>query len=267
MVWVSSHQRDEILAILEPVFVKYQEILTGGIRNLRQVAETVGLGDWEQIVHMLVAGHLLDLGVGRHLVQQRIIRRQPSFCWLWVFEGTTLAYHKYGVRLWCRPNFKYAIGQLWYNKTHEPYLHFSEEDISAVSALGECDSNAKYAKSFLRLQYYHLIYKDATGYHQSIPVLRYANSDPLWVAIDDLSKCLVHEAIEPVVVPLRNLAQKLPRGQIDCFMHATSRLLLEHCMDRLVTNGVIPPFPKTPPSGFGFWFWYQDDAAYPFSSN
>lgn len=257
VAWISRSVMADLQSVLEPVHARYSAILKGGgVKALSELADSHPR-DPSGFVHLLVAGNLLDLGVRRQLLRQGIIRSQPETCWVWGYEAGTPPGGNCGVRLWHRSGLPFGIAQFWGGEGAQGRPHFSGDDLSALASLEEPGSSARFATNLLRLRHWGIV-RATPALQMSVPLLKYAASDPIWSAVDRLASTLVSDAIQPAVLPLRILARRLAPVQVDCFLQACTRLILVQTVDRLVQSGLLPPFPGTPARSYGFWVWRED---------
>jgi hypothetical protein len=255
--------REQMMQLLDPALTEEMSWLEAeAVPLLERIwTETDRTQAWSEVVHTVLAGLCLDLGLRGAVLQARILEHLPAEYYVVAFVGGTGAENAYGVKMWRNKGEEMGVGHLWHR--HVPRAStFNPEDVQALHAIVTQSENAGAdlsQASLLRLQFFGLIARDALC--PAVPVVRYESGDALMEAVETVSHHCVNRFLAPVLTRMEHLWPNAGPEQRMMFRQAALRLVLEHSADRAVAIGLMPPFPNPAPKGWGSWIWYAAETS------
>jgi hypothetical protein len=262
LVLVDSEAESGLAAALQLDLGVYAGILHEALPALRSVYETLPaaqLFGWSEVVHTIVAGFVMDLGVGREVYRQGYgLREDTTRSVLWAFAGQGPV-NPFGVQCQRCAEGDGGLSQLWHRTVTRPRLQATSELVTELLLLANGTLADVSGASWLLLRQQRIVERRPSGFALLIPSFDAAALHHLQQVCDGVAAKIVSQAIVPV---LRRCSALYGWTQLDrtpCVQHAALRLILEKATDRLVDAEILASFPtaaSVAPS-WGRWLWSE----------
>jgi hypothetical protein len=208
---------------------------------------------WDQVVHTVVAGLFLDVGVRQAVIRAALLDDLPDGFYVLAFLGGTGAYNAFGVKTWWNADEPFGVSHVWHRDIPRPATFFPA-DVRTLRALGQGTGEGLLdPAALLRLRYFGLVAPFEP--RLVIPSIRLDPADRLMQTVTRLSDQLVDVITRPLLLRLDPLWSDVGTARRTIYRQAVLRLALEHGADMAIGAGLMPPFPKAPPKGWGSWLW------------
>lgn len=178
-------------------------------------------GPWGSVALLVVGGLLLDLFVGQILVDEDLVRPPESGWRAWLLPPAETSV---GARFRYDPAAGAGCGVMWVQGVRDTVELLADGDLRALAARG---GGPLSAARLLRLRYLGWL----RGTRPAYVLLR--AGDPLWVALEETARRIVHEVHRPLV-------RAGDRASDAHAVLARSRMVFEQALGSLRDQGVVP---------------------------
>lgn len=248
---------------------QYLVILRSGLATLQETFKYTSPSQrqgyrWQELSLLLIAGFLMDLGVGQRLHHQGVIRHRPQDWWLWCFERGEKddPVRIFGVRIWHSAPLRAGIGEVWH--VHERTMFaFKDADIRLLlqSAQGNLSNrisnNSRERARILKLRVFGVM---RTPHELNIPAFSPNDVEVLWPPIWDLAEKIVNRAVVPQFEGLLppSLFPTAQGERSDAYRQAFYRLLMESAFYEAYQSGLFS-HKKTWQPHNRCWLWWEHE--------
>jgi hypothetical protein len=270
LVVIPAAEEARFRSLARPALCRYLEVAADALPALARAFAGSAAADrfaWSEVSHAIVAGMLMDLGVGRSLpAGVREDGRGPRAPVVWAFERP-LAANAFGVQSVRDEGSGWSIAQLWHARCPRPDLRIDPplvRELGRVAAAAAAGPGASAAgggtpgapfpgagRGLLWLRHHHLMEGRRLRF-PAFPAADWSRLDADW---QPLGAGLAAEAVAPALAA----AAADPFWSQPRHRHAAVRLLLEAAADHVIAAGLLPPFPPAESAGpaWGRWLWEQ----------
>ena len=243
---------------IEPAIDVYLGIVSKTVPALRaayEAGEAARSFDWSQVCHTIVAGMLIDLSVGVNLKLAADVRGTIGDAVIWAFENIS-AENGFGVQWNVGSHPSRAAAQLWHRTVTRQPLRLEKAMSDALVQLARGEAEVSSSREWLFLKFTKLVREGKV-----VPPV--FGPDDTTRLLEPLMSAGV-ELVEKAVTPAFEMAARDPWwGRLNedaSYRHAVVRLVLEYATDRVVSAGLLPPFPTGEVDvTWGRWVWIEPD--------
>jgi hypothetical protein len=215
---------------------------------------------WGDISPILIAGMVLDAGVGTILYKRHIVT-PPEDYWIWVIMGGTEARYSFGLKVMHKE--KFGVAKLWASMADKTKRgeFIAEDDFSLLMSLyrkkvKKEDIPSHLLKNLLKMKYMKIVGEKDESYYLTIPQFYRKDMNFLSKKVLKLSDLIVNEVYIPT---LRTVKKMLPDNifeiDSDIFKALLNKFLMEYTLDKLRKRRILPDLSRWFSSHSGFWIW------------
>jgi hypothetical protein len=219
---------------------------------------------WEELSFMIVAGLLMDLGVGDALRRQGVIQHSPEDHWLWCFGGQAENEKEksFGVKSWRNHATRSGVVEVWHASLNTGLsLLLNTADIRFLYQAAQRDTHPLQGdpdmrKRILKLRAFRLI-KPLT-HELNIPILTPNDLELLLKPLEDIAGEIVRHAILPGLVKI-HFPKCQSKTQTDAYRMAFCRLVMEAAFGQAVASGLITSRSAWTHPCYRRLFWWEKE--------
>jgi hypothetical protein len=233
---------------------------------------------WEQTNYIILAALIADLGVNYSLHKKDMVppppKRSDGGRWyFWGLEGGSESKRTFGVN--SNSNELGGVAHIWSPQVEKPTISPFESDeitimLSLVSKSLEISEIAKVTKLSPEIVKQKMERLSAIGYFSetkgkfkpNFPIFTTKDVKIMVTEIIRTSDLIVDEIIKPKKETFQRLFKKLGLAETNheygAYLCMLYHMVMDHVLDKLVENNVLPEMPKKAPVTWGFWGWEGD---------
>lgn len=230
---------------------------------------------WDQMNHVILAALLADIGVNYSLHQKGMVpfppQRPDGGRWyFWGFEGGAGSKRQFGVN--SNQNKNGGTAHIWSRlikkSTTSP---FNNSEKSIMLALANRPLKVPDIAKILHLEpeIVNLEIKKLSDYNYFVeiedklklnfPIFTPKDLRVMITEITRISNSIVDDIIKPKETVFRQLSEKMGFVKLDreygAYLCMLYHMIMDHTLDQLVENNILPEMPKEAPATWGFWGW------------
>lgn len=230
---------------------------------------------WANMDYIVLAALIADLGVNYSLHRKGMVPPPPerpdgSKWYFWGLEGGANSKRQFGVN--SNSTKGGGTAHIWSRLVKKPSVSpFEDDEITLMLALANQSLKVSEIAKFTHLSFETVEEKmkklSAQGYFAenkgafkpNFPIFTQKDREIMIAEIIRISDSIVDNILKPKEVVFRQLFENLELAKLDreygAYLCMFYHMVMDHVLDKLVENHILPEMPEKAPVTWGFWGW------------
>jgi DNA-binding MarR family transcriptional regulator len=230
---------------------------------------------WDQMNHIVLAALLADIGVNYSLHQKGMVPLPPQRpdggrWYFWGLEGGPDSKRQFGVN--SNQDTNGGTAHIWSRLLKKPTTDpFNNNEKSIMLVLANQPLKVLGIAKVLHLEPetieqqmkklfdYNYLVEIEGKFELNFPIFTTKDLKIMITKITKISNSIVDDIIKPKETVFRQLFEKMGSATLNieygAYVCMLYHMIMDHTLDQLVENNILPEMPKEAPATWGFWGW------------